>query len=379
MNVSTRWMGWAALIALLLAGSTQAAPVPAAKGQPVDVVICLDVSGSMGGLIDAAKLKLWDIVNDLARAKPTPRLRVALYSYGGSRYAPGAGWVRKEIDLTSDLDAVNQKLNVLRASGSKEYVARVCHDALTQQKWSEEKNTLRVIFVAGNESATQDPKIKLDTVAALAKKTDVIINPIYCGVQRVKGSESWQAFAKMTGGQYNSIDHTNTVVIKTPYDAKLRELSTKFNTTCLAYGKKGEAKKENQAAQDRLARKASPTAAAARAVTKGGKLYAIADWDLVSRLERDPKFDVTKVPVKQLPKEMQKMKPEERVKHLKKLLAKRNEIRKQISELAKKQREYQAKERKKLAGKADKDFDAAVRRTLRKQAATRGLEIPKDK
>ena len=52
----------------------------------VEVVLCLDVSSSMDGLIASAKQKLWDIVNDLARAKPTPELRVALYSYGNNAY-----------------------------------------------------------------------------------------------------------------------------------------------------------------------------------------------------------------------------------------------------------------------------------------------------
>ena len=40
----------------------------------------------MNGLIDSAKNKLWDIVNELAKAKPTPNLRVALYSYGHTTY-----------------------------------------------------------------------------------------------------------------------------------------------------------------------------------------------------------------------------------------------------------------------------------------------------
>jgi hypothetical protein len=35
--------------------------------------ICLDTSGSMDGLIDAARQKIWSIVNDLALATPTPR------------------------------------------------------------------------------------------------------------------------------------------------------------------------------------------------------------------------------------------------------------------------------------------------------------------
>ena len=47
-------------------------PAAPAEGKAIDLVICLDVSGSMDGLIDSAKIRLWDIVNELARIKPTP-------------------------------------------------------------------------------------------------------------------------------------------------------------------------------------------------------------------------------------------------------------------------------------------------------------------
>jgi len=43
----------------------------------VDLVIALDTSSSMDGLIDAARQKLWDVVNLLSHAKPTPVLRRA--------------------------------------------------------------------------------------------------------------------------------------------------------------------------------------------------------------------------------------------------------------------------------------------------------------
>ena len=82
----------------------------------------------MRGLIDSARIKIWDIVNDLAKAKPTPYLRVALYTYGGSGpdYPAQAGWVRKELDLTTDLDELYKALNAPKRAGSTEYVARVC-------------------------------------------------------------------------------------------------------------------------------------------------------------------------------------------------------------------------------------------------------------
>src|SRR5262245_25263425 len=86
---------------------------PADQGQHVDIVICLDVSGSMEGLVNQAKIKLWDIVNEFSRVKPTPQLRVGLYSYGHTTYDPKAGWVRKEVDLSVDLDDVYKKLNLL--------------------------------------------------------------------------------------------------------------------------------------------------------------------------------------------------------------------------------------------------------------------------
>ena len=50
------------LAAAVEAGQARA-PVKAAR-RHVDLVICLDTSGSMSGLIESAKQKLWAVVND---------------------------------------------------------------------------------------------------------------------------------------------------------------------------------------------------------------------------------------------------------------------------------------------------------------------------
>ena len=60
----------------------------------VDLVLCLDASNSMDGLIASAKLKLWAIVSEMAKARPAPELRVALLSYGNTGYDAARGWVR---------------------------------------------------------------------------------------------------------------------------------------------------------------------------------------------------------------------------------------------------------------------------------------------
>ena len=231
----------------------------------------------MNHLIDSAKGKLWDIVNDLGTVKPTPRLRVGLYSYGHTTYDPKKGWVRKEVDLTDDLDTVYRKLNGLTINGGEEYVARVCRDAIVEQKWSEDKKALKLIFVCGNEPADQDKEVTLESVAKLALEKDVIINTIYCTWDRaVPGEiEGWESFAKKAEGRFARIDmQKGTVAIATPHDKKLEELSAKINKTYVAYGKKDvrEFKARNQAEQDTNAQKAQG-AAPARALSKASALY----------------------------------------------------------------------------------------------------------
>src|SRR6266851_4578417 len=202
--------------ALVTARADEAKP-KAAKA--VDVVICLDVSGSMEGLIDSARLKLWYIVNDLGKVDPAPKLRVGLYSYGHNTYDSNKGWVRKDLDLSNDLDEVYKKLFGLTINGGEEYVARVCRDAIQEQKWSEEKDALKVIFVCGNEPASQDPHVKLKDVGDLATKKGIVINPIYCGPATDDDARDWKEFSKMAGGRFNSIDHDRgAVAIATPVD-----------------------------------------------------------------------------------------------------------------------------------------------------------------
>lgn len=366
----------AALIACGLTVSATA--VPANESKSVDVVICLDVSGSMQGLVESAKIKLWDLVNDLAKVKPTPQLRVGLYSYGHTTYDPKAGWVRKEIDLTTDLDEVYKKLNALTINGGEEYVARVCRDALVQQKWSEDRQALRLIFVCGNEPVDQDKQVHLKDVAQLAKDKGVVINTIYCNWGRPAEETGWKDFASDAGGKYAMIEHNQKVVqINTPYDKELLTLNGKLNDTYVAYGRRGEAKKENQAAQDKNAQLAGAPAAASRVAAKGGALYRSSDWCIVSRAMEQKDFDITKIADDELPEQMKKMTMDERKAFIANKIAERKRIQDEIAEVNGKRTKYLAEEMKKTANNAEKQLDTALRAIIREQAATKGIDIPK--
>ena len=65
----------------LSAKNTQVDPpinhhIVASQNPKVDVVFVLDTTGSMSGLIQTAKEKIWSIATTMASAQPTPEIRI---------------------------------------------------------------------------------------------------------------------------------------------------------------------------------------------------------------------------------------------------------------------------------------------------------------
>src|SRR5262245_30312138 len=166
--------------------------------RPIDLAICLDTSGSMEGLIHAARQKIWSVVSELATAKPAPRLRVALLTYG----SPGNdadGHVVLQTDFTSDLDLVSEKLFALGTNGGDEYVGRVVARALDGLAWSTGRG-LRLVFVAGNESADQDTAKPFREQASRAATRSVVVNAIYCGGADDGDAAGWRELSLLGKG-----------------------------------------------------------------------------------------------------------------------------------------------------------------------------------
>lgn len=371
------------LAVLALPTTTWAAP-PATTSKHIDIVLCLDTSGSMDGLLDSARRTLWTVINHAAKADNTPEIRVGLYSYGNNGLDPKKGWVRQEIELTTDLDSVYKQLVALRiaSTNSKEYVARVCKTALNELKWSTERDALRLLFVCGNEAADQDVEVPLADVVELAKKKQVIVNAIYCGSPIHQDATGWKTFASDMGGKFASINQEEAALVvtpKTPFDEEIAKLSTKINETYVCYGPKGEAGAANQVAQDQNAAKVAPGVALERASTKAGRLYKNEEWDLVDRMLTQKDFDLKTIKEADLPEVLKKLKTDERLPYLKKKADERTAIQKQINELATKRQQYIEKEREKLpAQPAEKEFSSTLRKIVQSQAESKGIKI-KDK
>src|SRR5437660_11394550 len=138
MSKSGKWLSLAAaVLACCFAGVSRAAePVKKPDSRPnVEVVFCLDTTGSMGGLIDAAKQKIWAISNQIAAGKPTPRLKIGLVAFRDK----GDEYITKVFDLTEDLDAIHGHLMGFRAQGggdTPESVNQALYESVTKINWS---------------------------------------------------------------------------------------------------------------------------------------------------------------------------------------------------------------------------------------------------
>src|SRR5262245_34262248 len=72
----------------------------------VDVVFALDTTGSMSGLIEGAKRKIWMIADYISSGQPQPEVRIGLVAYRDI----GDEYVTRFYDLSDDLDTVFKHL-----------------------------------------------------------------------------------------------------------------------------------------------------------------------------------------------------------------------------------------------------------------------------
>ncbi len=367
------------LIAAVL-GLCATAPQPAANPAPaeerhVDLAICLDTSGSMKGLIDAARQNIWAIVNDLALAKPTPKLRIALLTFGNTGHKEEDGWVAVQTPLTDDLDLVSQKLFALTTNGGDEYVGRVLQASLDKLEWTTQKDALKLIVVAGNEGADQDKEVDFRAMCKRSISQGIMVNSIYCGNAADQLAPVWREVATRADGQFAAIDKDNgTVVIETPFDAQLQALSADINKTYIPYGKQGEWGAANQVEQDKNAQGLNGAAAAQRAMTKSRTVYCNSSWDLIDACKAKD-FKLAEVKAEDLPENMRKMSVKERTAYVEKLTKQRADVQKTIADVNTKREAWVAEEMKRRALDTSKSFDFAVRSAVRAQAKAKGIQM----
>ncbi len=343
----------------------------------VEAVFVLDTTGSMSGLIQAAKEKIWSIAATMAQADPTPEIRIGLVAYRDR----GDAYVTKVVDLSSDLDSVYATLMDFRADGGgdgPESVNQALDEALNKVSWSQGQQAYQVIFLVGDAPAHMDYQddVKYPVTLARAKQRGIVVNAIQSG-RNASTTGMWQQIASLGSGDFFQVEQSgNAVAVTTPFDSEMAELSARLDDTRLYYGsaeKKAE-KRKKVAASEKLHALSSVESRARRAAfnsSKSGEANLLGDGELVDDVASG-RVDISAIEEAHLPEPMQAMAPDEREAVIEEKAQQRKELQQKIKVLAERRSSYLRKQVEAGGGAVD-SLDEKIYSAVRAQALGKGL------
>lgn len=267
-------MAMVVLMAVAAGGQAQAAP------PRVEVAFVLDTTGSMGGLIEGAKRRIWSIARHIGKGRPRPDLRIALVAYRDL----GDAYVTQVHPFTSDMDEVYQSLSSFRAEGggdTPEHVSAALRDAVEKLPWSGPR-ALKVIFLVGDAPPHVDYQDGFDyrRHVAEARRRGIVVDAIQCGGD-AQTAAVWREIASTGLGHYAQIDSQGGMNAEvTPYDTELARLGAELSSTVVI---SGDVRQQAAAARKMEARGAMPAAVAVEAAGYLAGAGRIAAQDLVDR------------------------------------------------------------------------------------------------
>jgi len=341
---------------------------PAVTRPRVELVFALDTTGSMSGLIEGAKQKIWSLASFVAQAQPTPDLRVGLIAYRDI----GDAYVTKVFDLDDDLDRVYRRLRSFHADGGgdgPEHVARALHESVHKMSWSKGQEVVKVIYLVGDAPPHTDYQDGFDYLRAAraAGGKGIQLHTIQCGTDGAAES-AWRKIASLGGGQYMAIHQDGGMQAEhSRYDDELATLHDKLGKTAIGFGAEAPA----MAAATAAAAAAPVEVKAARAGFMARNNKAVGGkGDLVGAIASG---SVKLADVQaDLPADMKAMKPEMQTAMIVEKQKERTEINRRIDELSKlRKKELDAKEVAATREGAADGFDVAAKKALKKSVAAR--------
>ena len=362
---------YALLTLALLVFPVALTPTPAAARPIVEVAFVLDTTGSMAGLIEGAKRKIWSIATSIVETNPDAEIRIGLVAYRDI----GDDYVTRTFDLTADIQDLYANLLEQKARGGGDWpesVNEALSVAVDKLSWSKGSDICRIVFLVGDAPPHMDyaQDMKYPQVIALAKQKDILVNAVQAGGAR-DTERVWREIAQLGNGRFIPIpqDGGKIVVIETPYDIEIIELQGRINGTVIPYGP--------QSRQSRIEEKTKQVAAAPRAAAsemasylnksnRAGSAAITGDGDLVADVAAG-RQKLSFVKDEELPDTLRKLAPAQRQDAIDRNMTERKALTARMAELVKKRDQYVLEQRKKAPQKTADSFDRAVEETLRAQ------------
>jgi len=340
----------------------------------VEIVFCLDATGSMSGLIGTAKEKIWDIVSELSQSTDVDTLQMGMIFYRDR----GDQFITKQISLTTDLDAVYSELLEMQANGggdSPESVNQALNEAVSKMKWSSNENTYRTIFVVGDCPPHMDYQDDVHYTESCKKAVEkkILINTIKLGMGCSDAVPHFEKMANCSNGEFLQLDQNATdYVIETPYDESINKVSREIDDSRLYYGNEEE-QKLNYAKKVKSMEvydKGTSTANSARAAyksSKSGEKSWMGTKEIVKDFENG-KVRLTDIKEEELPTSLKGKTVKEKESILNELLTKRSNGILKLKELTAKRKFFIEQKSKEKSNKDSLPFSKEVIKIMKKQS-----------
>lgn len=342
-------------------------------GARIEVAFVLDTTGSMSGLIEGAKQKVWSIANQLAGSKQAAEVRIALIGYRDH----GDAYVTKRFDLTDDIDSIYAHLRAFQAQGggdTPEAVNQALHEAVNDLSWSEADDVYRVIFLVGDAPPHTDypQDVQYAATVRLAKTKGIVVNTVQCGGDP-NTTPIWREIAAIGLGQFAAIAQDGGMLaMTTPMDDELTRLSRALAGTVITYGEADQRLAMEAKIKNSIDASAPVVASRLSYLAKTGKRAMSGMSDLVDAFKDG--LDLDSLEEEALPAVMRPMSAAEQGAFVQQKLEERAKIQKEIDDVSGKRDGWvrAETERQRAAGRAD-GFDATVFEAVKKQAAAKGI------
>lgn len=347
-------------------GSAPSQEARPAEGVDSEVVFVLDTTGSMSGLIEGAKQKIWSLAGGIMQ-RTGGRVRIGLLPYRDR----GDAYVTRVFPLTDNLDQVYSDLQGFRAQGggdAPESVNQALHEAVTEIAWSDSPRVMRTIFLVGDCPPHMDYQddIPYAESCALAAGKGIVVNTVQCGNDPAT-TPIWREIAQRTDGGYSQIGQTgNMRMVETPYDEDIRRLNAELAETVLPYGSKVSQLSYRQLVSDNVGASAavagSRNSVKARAMAEDKLAAPVMGQDLTAAPER-----LASLRDEELPEEFLSLSPEERQARLDEAVRRRRDLNARLLELDRQRSDYLRDAEAAAAEDAPEAFDDEVLKSVDSQ------------
>ncbi|MFI5220319.1 MAG: VWA domain-containing protein [Bacteroidia bacterium] len=305
-------------------------PYKAGVTGKVEIVFCLDMSGSTNGLLNDIRDNIWDFINDFHKNNPETDLKIGLVGFARPSFGYENDYVRILNNPTEDFDFVSWQLNKLKVNLEKgdQYVGSALYTACKELKWSRENEARKLIFLFGNGSVRAG-RYDYRKACYIALEKNITINPVYTAQSTVNGKElgGWESIAELTGGSFYIFRITKRSPLKRiSADAQwLIDFNEKIYDTYIYFGRDGQMHYELMQAADKNALRMGEQYFYSRCRYKATEHYEQQNmqWDLVSRMKTLP-VDLERIDRRYLPDEVKKI-PSRELKELIEIKQKRRE------------------------------------------------------